>query len=182
MIDVPSIAFIGRAGSGKTTAAEHCVQQGGFQRLSFASALKQCAQRIWGPSAATDRDKLQRMGVAIREIDPDAWVNALLLSIKDFQTTRLNTPQIVIDDCRFENEYWALKGLGFAFVRVEAPQEIRVDRLMKNGKLQDLSQLDHVSETEADKFDVDWTIGNADDLTSFKTDVLRVLRQEEARS
>jgi hypothetical protein len=61
---VPNIALLGKAGSGKDTAAEPA---GGelypYQRVAFADKLKDVATIIWGPGARTDRTKLQKLGV-----------------------------------------------------------------------------------------------------------------------
>ncbi len=141
--ELPDVAFLGKAGAGKTTAAEFLVEHHGYTRLSFAALLKDISVQIWGEDARTDRDKLQKLGVAVREIDPDAWVGALGRSLD-------RGGPIVVDDCRFPNEYWMLKVDGFVFIEVCANEALRVDRLQRNGKLQDISQLTHVSETALD--------------------------------
>lgn len=158
------LVFYGQAGAGKSTCADYMVTQHGYKKMSFAEPLKEIAVRIWGPDAATDREKLQRLGVAVREIDPDAWCRMgldMALQIK------MDGDDTVNDDCRFPNEYWGLKEAGFTFIRVIAAEEKRVDRLLRNGKLTDPEQLNHESETaimglEATKAGIvpDYTIVN----------------------
>ncbi len=138
-----NLVFYGLMGSGKSTAADYVAEQHGNTKLSFATPLKEIAERIWGPDAVKDGDKLQQLGVAVRDIDPDAWANMMFDNVSEhFEAGE----DVVNDDTRFPNEYWGLKAMGFTFVRVIAQESIRVDRLLRNGKLQDNSQLNHVSE------------------------------------
>jgi dephospho-CoA kinase len=160
-IEAPDIALIGKAGAGKTTAAEYLVEKCGYRRLSFAAPLKEIAVRIWGKEAMTDRAKLQGLGVAVREIEEDSWCDMLTRQVRDLRASVAGgTQPFVVDDCRFPNEYWALKELGFVVVRIWAPRNARVVRLRGNGKLQDESQLEHVSETALDDFSEDYDIAN----------------------
>lgn len=162
-IKLPSIAFMGKAGSGKTTAAQYLVDHFGYDRLSFAAPLKDIAVRLWGQSAMTDRAKLQGLGVAVREIQEDTWVNLALCKLDNWQEQDIWSHQhtrAVVDDMRFPNEYHALRKAGFKFVRVLSDRNQRVARLQANGKLQDEAQLEHVSETALDKHHADHTIYN----------------------
>lgn len=172
---LPDIAFTGKAGSGKTTAADWLVEQLGYRRVSFASVLKNVGAQIWGEGARTDRDKLQRLGVAVREIDPDAWVRAALRQINTIKEP------VVVDDLRFENELDALVEEGFVVVRVTAPRNLRLTRLRANGKLQDESQLEHVSETALDGVGVDYTITNHETKPGFAVVLSHVLYKEKRK-
>ena len=64
-IDLPNVAFIGKAGAGKTTGADFLAAEFGYMRASFAKPLKDVAAQIWGESARTDRAKLQGLGVCV---------------------------------------------------------------------------------------------------------------------
>lgn len=152
-----NVAFIGKAGSGKTTAAEYLRTEHGYLRASFAQLLKDIAVLLWGESALTDREKLQRLGVAVRDIQEDTWVSALT---RVFDALDEKSPRIALDDCRFPNEYWALKERNWLLIRIESEEATRIDRLQRNGKLQDISQLDHISETAIDDLKAEYTIEN----------------------
>jgi dephospho-CoA kinase len=175
ILDLPHIAVVGKMGAGKTTAADILVRKYGYNRASFAGILKEVAHLIWGDGAERDRRKLQELGVAVRDIQEDSWVNALLRRIQDWRGP------VVIDDCRFPNEYWALKHMGFKFIRIRADEAIREDRLMRNGKLQSRAQLEHISETALDGIDADLGLMNESDeyaLESNLTDIVERLRKQ----
>lgn len=154
-VGFPDIALAGKAGAGKSTAADLLVELG-YQKRSIAEPLKDIAAQLWGTEARTDRAKLQGLGVAVREIEQDTWIDLLIRNgARDRmllrQQTGVFTPKpIVVDDLRFPNEYWALKAEGFVVVRVGAQMNRRVDRLKANGKWQDMDQLDHESEIALD--------------------------------
>lgn len=137
------VAFIGKAGAGKTEAAEFAVNLG-YSRFSFAAPLKLIASQLWGDEF--DRVRLQELGVAVRGIDEDAWVN---LAIKNIEQAE---GPVVIDDCRFPNEYFALRALDFEFFRISAPELSRVNRLQANGKWGGHESLNHISETALDNY------------------------------
>jgi dephospho-CoA kinase len=165
---IPHIAFIGRAGAGKTTAAELLVKRFGYARLSFAAPLKVAC------GTSTDRTLLQEVGVGVRALHEDFWVNLLVDELYN-GTYFVDRAGVVVDDCRFPNEAHRLKVEGFKIVAVVADHGRRVERLRANGKLQDESQLEHESETSLDDFAPDYTIlnhGTADELLEQLTDIL----------
>jgi len=125
------IAFIGPIGSGKSACALAYVLYGG-QRLSFAKTLRQevaaaLAFPINGKAPALvqrmkNRDTkeqfrplLQWWGEYRRNTEgQDYWVQKLMDTIDD----KPKSFTLAIDDCRYFNEYDALKERGFKFVRL----------------------------------------------------------------
>lgn len=176
-LGLPDIALVGKAGSGKTTGAELLVQLG-YRRLSFANPLKSIAAIIWGEAARTDRDKLQRLGLLVRSIDPDAWVNLLL---REYRDTSFGGQPIVIDDCRFPNEWDALKGEGFVMVGVATSLGRRIERLKANGKWQSVEQLGHASETALDDYSRDHYITNLDTVDDYYNELVDIVTKERRR-
>jgi hypothetical protein len=165
---LPHIAFIGRAGAGKTTAAELLVKRFGYERLSFAAPLKvACA-------TTTDRTLLQNVGTGVRELCPDFWVNLFIdRFLIDSEAT------VVVDDCRFPNEAARLAVEGFLIVRVLADEGSRITRLKANGKLQDEAQLRHESETALDKYDAHYTIHNNEHPDHLLAELTTILNKEQ---
>lgn len=179
--ELPDFAFIGKAGAGKTTAADMLTDYFGYTKLSFADPLKEIAAELWGEEARKDRDKLQRLGVAVREIDANTWVRLL---IKDHGHAAAPGSRVVVDDCRFENEFTALGAAGFVFIRVEAGRQQRIDRLRGNGKLSDEAELDHVSETALDNCTPDYVVWNdiQGDPDQFLEQIISILNREARRT
>lgn len=172
----PNLALTGKAGAGKDTVAEVLREiYPVYYRVAFADKLKEVAALIWGPSARTNREYLQKLGVAVREIDPDAWVTAALSQLTEdgylhYSAIEAYRPPpsvptirpVVITDMRFPNEIRETVARGFVTVKVVADRGTRLNRLRDNGKLQDESQLEHVSETALDGYTADYTIINMD--------------------
>jgi len=164
------IAFVGKAGSGKTTLAMYLVRSRGFKRLSFATALKKIAQDIifWRPlDKRRDRRFLQCLGEDARQfIGADVWIRWFDWSLKQLENDFVEN--IVVDDCRYLNEAQYLKDNGFVLIRVfgrEAPD-----------------MPEHISETELEKISVDFQIDNGGSLRrsiSQLNDILRRLERPE---
>lgn len=138
--DLPNVAFVGKMGAGKTLAATHICEAFGYSTGTFATHIRHHVAQIWGEDQRNNRHLLQSLGNSVRAIDELAWVNLLMRDL-DVQTGPLT-----VDDCRLPPEYWALRERSFYFIRIEAPEELRIDRLQRNGKLTDLTQLNDVSE------------------------------------
>lgn len=108
--------FLGLMGSGKDYNAEPFIQAG-YKHVAFADALRNILYETLGyrpenyekfkisdvrlgflRKISTGRKLLQNLGTALRKyIDKDIWVNTLIKNI-------VNTPKVVITDCRFDNE------------------------------------------------------------------------------
>lgn len=178
---LPNIGLMGKAGAGKTTIAK-ILKDYGYYRLSFASRIRDVAGEIWGEAGlrpATLRGYLQGLGVAVRELDPDAWVNALF---RYHRNELRSTARIVIDDVRFPNEAWRLRSEGFILIRVLSDQSTRVTRLKANGKLDSLEQLEHASETALDAYGSDYEIANSGrTFREIETDLIAILNKELGR-
>ena len=167
MTVLPSIAFIGKMGAGKTECRKQLELSFGYQRFSFADPLKV------GCGTADDRELLQRVGHGVRQLHEDFWVNLAMAELDAIQD-RIEDP-LVNDDTRYPNEAAALRGRGFVIVRVVAPASIRIDRLKRNGRLQDEAQLSHESEAALDHWVADERIVNdgwPEDLLPDLTDIV----------
>lgn len=175
-----NIAFAGEMGAGKSTGADYLVNFSGYTALKISEPIYYIADLLWGPESAKDRALLQDVGMKMREIDPDVWINAYVNSIDGYGS-------IVNDTMRFPNEYWALKNADFVMVRVNCPEAKRVDRLQKIGRIQDLDRLHHESETalfgakaEAEGITFDFEVWNdEDDPAKFYDELDRVVKHIE---
>lgn len=125
------IAFAGRAGSGKSTAARYLVRNYGFERIRFAGPLKDM-MRALGLSeeevdgglkeqpcellgGKTPRFAMQTLGTEWgRElIAPDLWTQAWIKQAE-------RHPFVVCDDVRFPNEQKLIRELGGTLIRIDA--------------------------------------------------------------
>lgn len=181
---LPNIAFMGKAGSGKTSAAEVLIRGYGYRQISFAAELKRIAMRLWGADALTNRGLMQDLGRKMRDIDPMVWVTVALRNVSDkglMDATGSGPWPVVIDDLRFPNEYHELRKLGFVIVRVEAHRNDRINRLRAINKLQDEEQLNDISETALDDAVADYTLINTRDLDELQDSVVKIIEREARR-
>lgn len=135
------IALTGWAGAGKTTVAQYLEQKYGYKRISFADGIKDIAARYFFVQEK-NRRLLQQIGEKMREIDQDVWVRYTLHRIEYIE---LDFP-VVIDDLRRMNEFEALQRKGFTVIRIEADENIRIDRLIKRDGFCDRTLLYNESE------------------------------------
>lgn len=183
------IAFMGKAGSGKTTAATHLVRKYGFIRLSFSDGLKmmlyrglgigqeylyggkknECPEELCGRTA---RHAMITLGTEWGRnlIHPDIWVKAMEKSLSECMYS--GTDKFVIDDVRFLNEAdWVrglanIKKIGVSPV-VENDKEIgtnpvvyEIRSTLVNIVRYSKNDIDHQSETEQDGIIPDSVIRN----------------------
>jgi len=159
------IAFTGRMGSGKSTAAK-VLEKLGFKRFSFAAKLKELAEDLF-EMKDKDRKLLQDFGASMRDIQKDVWAKYLIRKIELYvlqQTVNKGSIRIVVDDLRYLNEAAILRENGFVLVRLIAlNEEARFNWLRKHETLEGEN---HSSETEQDLIPVDYTIqwGSLEDL------------------
>lgn len=140
---VKLIALYGPQQVGKSTAAQSLVEHHNYTRVAFADPLYQMISALLGRDARdvpknlpmdelegkTIREALQSLGTEWGRdlIGSELWVNTARRRI-----TRLlgKGKKIVIDDCRFRNEYRALWHLSARFVRLsreDIPEQINID-------------------------------------------------------
>lgn len=169
----PLVGMVGRARAGKDSVAARLVECHGFRRYAFADALRRVALAAdpivtpvdtvagsvrlselvaevgWeGAKAHREvRRTLQALGVAVREVDPDFWVAAVLEEVG-----WADRPPVVITDVRFPNEAEAITSLGGVLVRVIRPGLDESDQ--------------HVSETALADWPTDFEILNDADITA----------------
>ncbi|QPB09783.1 dNMP kinase [Streptomyces phage Shady] len=137
------VALMGKARSGKDTAAAFLVDVHGYKRLAFADPLKHMADEVdpliptsvgvhvrlkslvrdVGWEYAKDnypevRRVLQHIGQTIRDRDPDYWVRLLMAQVEGAR--EFGYP-VVVSDVRYPNEAEALRAAGFKLVRIYRP-------------------------------------------------------------
>lgn len=140
------VAFTGRAGSGKSTAAKALVEQG-YVLVKFADTLKDMLRALYTSAGLgieiidrmiegdlkdepclllggkTPRYAMQTMGTEWGRVgfDENLWVR-----VWNQKAIRLlaNGNSVVVDDCRFPNEAEAVKRLGGEIWEIEADKPL----------------------------------------------------------
>lgn len=170
----PNIAFSGKMGVGKTTAANLLNNQYKYTKISFAGDLRDVAKvffdfqdmdfkhpdRKGSPFKSRLRDKIYSwtprdfligLGGFARYYEPDYWLNAVLDHIKENPK-----PHYALDDLRFKNEADALKKAGFILIRVN-----RYEKENPYGPAQDIP-----SETDLDDYTgFDYTVADVENTS-----------------
>lgn len=193
------IALTGRMRSGKSTIADHLWLKHDFAKVSFASSLKQLADRLFshlyepiyedcsisegGRSVKEYRKPralLQTLGQKLREIDEDVWIKQAEQDVELAEAWR-STAGVVIDDLRQPNEYEWARANGFIIIRVEADEALRLKRAEQAGDSFSEEDLAHDTEQHSDKFDVDYTIVNNGDMDELERQVDEILSDIKAK-
>ena len=130
------IALSGPRACGKSTIADHLVNNHGYTRIAFADALRDIAA-VAGSDFINDRIYLARLGEMLRAQVPDfllQTVNNRLQSIEG---------HVVIEDIRFPAEVEFCQSIGATTIRFEISREEQLRRLQnRDGKsIDDAEQL-----------------------------------------
>ncbi|MBC9786570.1 AAA family ATPase [Heliobacterium chlorum] len=153
------IALTGKMRSGKDAAADYLVNHYGFRKFAFGDAIRNLCKELF-PHADEDgkpRALFQDVGQALREVDPDVWVNYVLRQIE-----RETGPDddVVITDLRQWNEYLSLLEAGFDVVKINSSATTRIQRMKRLGEQINLAQFNHETEKFVEQIDADFEITN----------------------
>ena len=154
---LPSIYFVGKAGSGKSYCAKFMIKKYGFRVAKFAYPVYMIAEKYFN-MRDKDRKLLQVIGTdAGRDmVGPDLWVNRFEEDMRIVQVTsaRLSIPlpKFVSDDCRFPNEHKVLSHSGFMGIYLDVNEEVRKSRLIGRDGVSQEDTFNHRSETMIDTF------------------------------
>lgn len=172
------IALLGRSGAGKDTFADFLVEERNFTKLFFAEPLYLIANEVFGMKKK-NRELLQDIGMALRGVDEEVFVNNLRKRVEEAQKDGVEN--IIITDVRQENEFNALKDMGFIFIYIDADLDKRMERIaLRDGIVIDDEYIKRVetnpAETGCDGFVEDTSlitmhINNNRSLESLKEDV-----------
>lgn len=150
------IALVGKARSGKDTVAEYLKDNYNFKEYKFSKGIHDVINLVRGmsDSKSKHRRELQGVGQELRSVlGQDIWVNYTLRQILHDRPDN-----IVISDCRQKNEADRLREEGYILVQVEAPDKVRIKRMIEAGDKFTKEDLTH--ETEMIDFAVDYELFN----------------------
>ena len=167
-----NIAIVGKMYAGKTTLAMELVANHGYSLSRMAGPLKAIAHLAYGEEVQkgqkydtidlttgetvqkTGREILQGIGQSMKIVDRDLWLKCFINDAK----YRKSEPYVV-DDVRFGFEADYLRKNKWLIVKIETPEDIRIERAIKaTGKRPTEAELYHESEREVDDIEVDQAI------------------------
>lgn len=172
------LSVFGKMRSGKDTVALYLKAMGNYKRFAFGDALKEHYHALFGFNGkGKDRKGYQTFGQMMRQIDPEVWIKKLDRNMRP----ELGRSRVVITDMRQPNEYKYLKSLGFVMVKVECPDEIRLERMRAAGDNFDESDLNHETEQYIDGFEYDIVIDNSGDMIDLYLNLAKAFTEWSGR-
>ena len=134
------IGLAGRAGSGKSTAADYLHITHNFTEISFADPLKQTCSVMFGIplekfydldaketkidrfGGKTPRELLQIVGTDIvrQHFDKDFWLKRAFWRLEDIRTESDVATNVVFSDVRFDNEARAVRHAGGIIIHIDS--------------------------------------------------------------
>lgn len=181
------IGLCGKMRVGKDTVANYLAEEYGFMPFAFGDRLKEKFHLKY-PHIPKDPKPVrgyQLYGQLERYVaSEDVWIDYCLLDI--YRANRIgnvfgNPIRPLITDMRQPNEFERLTGLGYVTIRVEAPLEQRIERIKASGDDFDPNNLNFETETDLDRFNVDYVISNEGSLEQLYDSVDEIMHQLEVR-
>ncbi len=148
------IALSGKSGAGKTELARYLVDRLGIQRCSPGDIYRTLASILF---LHPTKEAMNRLTVALRSMDSLCVTSAALRQMSA-------TAGVVFDSMRFKEDYSYFKAQGYVLVRIECDANVRAERLLSRGEVQDDRQLRELerdlTETDLDEKSFDLSIVN----------------------
>ena len=168
------VGILGLKGSGKDTIGNYLIKNYNFEKIAYAGALKDAICCVFGwdrnmMEGATEesrkwreeidpywgfspREMMQRIGTDLfrKQIKDDIWIKSLKLKLEKMtQDPFKMTTNVVITDCRFNNEIDVIKEKGGIIILVERepPSWINIIEDYKGGKLTEEEAVQNLQET-----------------------------------
>ncbi|MRD36489.1 hypothetical protein GH882_11045 [Bacillus thuringiensis] len=167
LCNAKKIAIMGKARSGKTELSHYAWMLFGFKEFDFSAVLKDEFHRLFPhiPRDPKPRAYYQKFGQWLREIDPDIWVKMTMGKVHKYcfedSLNKVNhKPKVLVNGVRQPNEYQRLKDEGFTIIRVNASDDLRIDRAHNAGDVFTEADLLHETESHIDTFEVDYEVNN----------------------
>jgi adenylate kinase family enzyme len=117
------VAIAGQMASGKTTLAKALAEALDGTIMSLGGKVKDVGRDLFGMQVK-DRPLLQQIGMKMREIRSDVWIEYL-----DRAAESSETQVVLVDDCRFINEAEWFKRHGWILIRLNIDPELQKSRL-----------------------------------------------------
>lgn len=183
------IALFGKMRSGKDTVGKILIEEYGFKKFAFGDGIGEIIVKYF-PEAWNNgkpRKHYQHIGQELRKLNPDVWINYLLSKVNHYELQVVadglcakNKPRkkahVVVTDGRQVNEVERLRQEGFLIVKVTAPEELRVQRILESGDVFNPEALHHETELQVDLINPDIEIINDGTLEELMVKVQKMLQ------
>lgn len=171
------MSVLGKLRAGKDEVARYLAEKYGYARFAFGDPLKDDFHRRYPeiPREPKPRAGYQFHGQFIREhFGEDVWIRKCLAEVQRKYYASLDF-RAVITDVRQPNEYEALRTAGYTLIRVEAPEELRIQRAIASGDSFDMRALTHSTETALDGYAADFIVHNDEGLPELYAQIDEVM-------
>lgn len=181
---LPKIGFAGPPSSGKGTAADFLSKRYNLAQATFSQGIRNHLKFVHGIEEPYPRDLLKNTGLGL--IDAFGPLALVKMAMKRTMLEFSHNPTlqgIVIDGFRWPQEGEAISQMPNSYIIwVEAPQEIRKERLFARSRPGDMTQTDFYT---TDKMETDWvepirkfaseTVTNEGDVESFHQKLAQIV-------
>ncbi|PEM08530.1 hypothetical protein [Bacillus wiedmannii] len=183
---IKKIALVGQIRSGKDSVGKMIMEREGHKQFTFAAGIRRIGRdyfpELYANPDEKPRELEQFIGQEFRKFDPDVWIKDLKtsLDLEEFMTFSFEEFKPIVTDMRQENEYHALKALGFTVIKVEADYEIRKQRAIAAGDVFKEEMFNHETELAATACPYDHLItnnGTLEELTEKVESLLKSLKE-----
>jgi dephospho-CoA kinase len=157
------LAIVGKMRSGKDTFAKYFTDLYEFKSLAFGNGITDVITRYFPEAFITSekpREHYLKIGQSFRELDPDIWVEILADRLWEIEEYKGLDTDVIVTDCRQHNEYAWLKAKGFTIIKVEAEDEVRIERMAEKGEPFNPAQFYHDTEMATDTIPYDYLVTN----------------------
>jgi dephospho-CoA kinase len=185
---LPNIALTAKMRAGKDEVFKILAEMGfDVERVAFGDPMKEHFFMTFPniPREPKPIEQLQKYGQAMRAIYNNVWVDKAMAHIQkrtqELAQAGLSVPTFVFTDVRQPNEYQAVREAGFIVVRVEAPEELRIKRMIELGEKVTKEILNAETEQYIDTYDVDYVICNDGTREDLVKEVIELVFQIQSK-
>ena len=178
------IGIIGEMRSGKDTVAKIIKEQTSDQNRTINFAFSEGIHTVINllmPEVyeqGKPRKELQEIGQFMRQLKPDVWIDYLFKTL-GYEWASKRGYNMILTDVRQPNEVKRLKDQGFIILKVSAPVDVRVKRILEEGDTFETTSLNHDTEKSVATLPFDYHIvndGTLEDLEKSVADFLDFMR------
>ena len=185
------IALFGKIRSGKDTVGNILIEKYKFNRFAFGDGIGKIIEKYFPEAWETGKPRkhYQHIGQELRVLNPDVWINYLVRTVEGASAKHIESYHskgvlapvfnVVITDGRQVNEAEKLREQGYLIIKVECPEQLRVERMKNLGDNFQPEQLYHDTELQVDRIEADVTIENSGTLEELEEKVSRIVKGYE---